>query len=707
MGACLHVGADFAHHVHFAGLAVEAQGEAVFAVDQCQWLCFDGALHTRHAFGLFGAQAQAEAHAVFGDHEADVAGFFVGFVGGGDHFHAVFGVEIARFVVEHVGQVGEGVFGVGRGWLGLGGGGQAGAGLEACGFQRVHGFAAQGVEGGGGHKPGLAELHGHVQRLEHGVAQPGQLFFQFVGALGGVAGGCEGECGGRLGGVAVFVGQGEVELTRRGVGQRHPEADAAVGGFFVECAHPVHAAVAVDFSPLSQVFEAGDGVFGVHAPQLGGGALGGRGQGFYPVGLKADQFFLQVVVAQAVAVLQLGGGVGGFEFDEVFAVAQPVADLGDPANGLAGVFGAVECANVFLAALHEVVGEFAVEVLVWVGGEGVGAVPAGGGSQFGAALQNFVQQGAVVGGDVFHIAHVFVAAFDFEAAYACVDQRLHVGALVVVFHAQHVFVVRHEAASRVDHLVGQAAGLAAVAPVGAAPGVGVADEALAAVGHAQGAVHKEFQGCSLAVFSVLAVWAQGHVDAGDLCECQFAGQHQLAQAGVLQKAGFFGGADVGLGAGVQLNGRQVEFEQAHVLDDEGVYARVVQLAHELAGGLQLVVAQDGVERDENAAVEAVRVLDQPGNVLHGVVGAAARPETGAADVDGIGPVVDGFDADVGGAGGGEQFKLVGKHRGQAKSKKKQLSRRTRMNTTQPPPNTPMERPTAQVRSASGAARTTR
>ena len=83
-----------------------------------------------------------------------------------------------------------------------------------------------------------------------------------------------------------------------------------------------------------------------------------------------------------------------------------------------------------------------------------------------------------MGGDVLHIAHVLVAPFDLEAAHARVDEGAQVVALVVVFHAQHVLVVRDEAALRIRHLVGQTAGLAAVAPVGAAAGLRMADVAL-------------------------------------------------------------------------------------------------------------------------------------------------------------------------------------------------------------------------------------
>ena len=180
-----------------------------------------------------------------------------------------------------------------------------------------------------------------------------------------------------------------------------------------------------------------------------------------------------------------------------------------------------------------------------------------------------------MGGNVFHITHVLVAAFDFEAANARIHQRRQVGALVVVFHAQYVFVVGDKAAFGIDHLVGQAAGLAALAPIGAAPGVGVADIALAAVGHAQGAVHKEFQRTAAGV--------DGGADGGNLLQRQLAGQHDLREAHVLQKTRLLGGANVGLGAGVQLDGGDVQFQQAHVLHDECIHSCVIQFPGQLAG----------------------------------------------------------------------------------------------------------------------------
>ena len=128
-------------------------------------------MHSGHALGLLGAKAQAEAHAVLGDHQADFAFFFVALVGGRDHLHAVFGVEVARLVVEHVGQVAERVFGVGHGRLDGLRTRQAVPGGGAGGFQPLHRFAAQGVELRSRYEARAVQVQRHVQRLEQRVAQ--------------------------------------------------------------------------------------------------------------------------------------------------------------------------------------------------------------------------------------------------------------------------------------------------------------------------------------------------------------------------------------------------------------------------------------------------------------------------------------------------------------------------------------------------------
>ncbi len=126
----------------------------------------------------------------------------------------------------------------------------------------------------------------------------------------------------------------------------------------------------------------------------------------------------------------------------------------------------------------------------------------------------------------------------------------------------------------------------------------------------------------------------------------------------MQEARLAGVTDVGLGAGVKLDGRQVEFEQPHVLHDERVHPGVVELPDQLARRFQLSVEQDGVGGDEDFGVIAVRVRHQARNVHHRVVRRRACAEGRAADIHRVCAVVDGFDAEVGGLRRGKELEGV-------------------------------------------------
>ena len=213
-----------------------------------------------------------------------------------------------------------------------------------------------------------------------------------------------------------------------------------------------------------------------------------------------------------------------------------------------------------------------------------------------------------------------------------------------------MLVMRNETPLRVGHMVGQAAGLRAVASVGAATGVRMADVALAAVGHAQGAMDEELQ--------LAAVGIEHLVNVANLRQRELPGQHHLRKAHILQKLGLGRVTDVGLGAGVQLDRGQIQFQQAHVLDDQDIGASVVDVPCQLACRLEFVIAQDGVERDEDSAVKAMGFATQAFNVAQVVAGAGAGAKGGCADVDGIGTVMDRGDANVGIARRGQQLNLV-------------------------------------------------
>ena len=262
-----------------------------------------------------------------------------------------------------------------------------------------------------------------------------------------------------------------------------------------------------------------------------------------------------------------------------------------------------------------------------------------------------------MGGDVLHVAHVLVAALDLEAADAGVDQRAQVGALVVVLHRQQMLVVGDDTALCVFQRVGQAALLRAATTIGAAPGMRLADVAIARERYAQRAVNKVFE-------RHIRVDSRAHL--ANLRDGEFTRQHQLRKADFTEEFRLFDGADVTLRRGMQRDWRNVEFEDAHVLHDQGIDAGVVELVNELACDLQLTVVQDGVDGGEDACAVAMRKFNQTSNVGYRIFRLVAGTERRATDVHRVGAVQHRFAADIGVTGGGEQFEVVGRetHGGQ-------------------------------------------
>ncbi len=142
-------------------------------------------------------------------------------------------------------------------------------GLGARGFQRFDGFAAQGVELRGGHEARAVEVERHVDRLEQRFAQASQAFAQLGFGLAGVFGIFSGLNRGRV--ALPLWPSSSVMLSCRPSAvslERDPGADAPLGRFFLQPAHPVHVAVAVDLHAFAQIFEAFHGVFGEDTPDV-------------------------------------------------------------------------------------------------------------------------------------------------------------------------------------------------------------------------------------------------------------------------------------------------------------------------------------------------------------------------------------------------------------------------------------------------------
>jgi hypothetical protein len=144
---------------------------------------------------------------------------------------------------------------------------------------------------------------------------------------------------------------------------------------------------------------------------------------------------------------------------------------------------------------------------------------------------------------------------------------------VQVSQRKQVLVSGNRLAVAVDEAVSAPAGLGALAAVAAAPADGIAHVALPTVAHAQRAVDKGLQ-----------LDGGASADGPDLGQAQLAGEDHALDADLLQERHPLGGVAVHLRAGDERDGWQIALEQAHVLDDGGVHAYVVELvdqAHRL------------------------------------------------------------------------------------------------------------------------------
>jgi len=109
---------------------------------------------------------------------------------------------------------------------------------------------------------------------------------------------------------------------------------------------------------------------------------------------------------------------------------------------------------------------------------------------------------------------------------------------------------------------------------------------------------------------------------------------------------------------MQFDRRQVEFEQPHVLHDQGVGAGLVNLLYQLRSTVQLLVAQNGIECHQHSRVEAMCVTSQTRNIVDRVTGVGTGTEKWAADVDRVSAVIDRRNTEIGVSCGGEQFEFV-------------------------------------------------
>jgi len=85
-----------------------------------------------------------------------------------------------------------------------------------------------------------------------------------------------------------------------------------------------------------------------------------------------------------------------------------------------------------------------------------------------------------------------------------------------------------------------------------------------------------------------------------------------------QKFDMFWVPVIGLGTGMQHNGRQIHFQKSHILYNKGIYANPIQLMYEFTTFFEFLVVQNGVDDNKNLRLEKVGIPDQFFNIFQRV-----------------------------------------------------------------------------------------
>jgi len=208
----------------------------------------------------------------------------------------------------------------------------------------------------------------------------------------------------------------------------------------------------------------------------------------------------------------------------------------------------------------------------------------GGSPQLRPPLQEVIDPAAQVADDILDVVRVLQPPLDLEAQDARVGHCFQMIGEVQIPDAQQVLVPQEHAARGVHQVPGGAAGLGAFPAVAAAITDGAAQVAVAALAHAQGTIDEGLQ------FDI-----GGLVDGLDVIEAQLPGEDGPAKARTGEEGHPLRAVAGRLGAGVQGQGRQVQLQVGHVLDDEGVHSRLVQVPGLASGVFEFRIEEQGVE----------------------------------------------------------------------------------------------------------------
>ena len=192
--------------------------------------------------------------------------------------------------------------------------------------------------------------------------------------------------------------------------------------------------------------------------------------------------------------------------------------------------------------MQEIGGETAVESLLQIGFEGIGT------TAFRSALislgmtgNNLIQPLTIGSSNILHIVHILQPAFYFERYGSCFHQFLQVVYLTKVLQRKQMPALLNGPPVAINQIEWQTAELGTGATVGTSSKAILRGIALAAIAHAKGTMHKDFQ------FHIRHLL----VNLPDFLDREFTGQHYPLESQRTQPRHFLRSAVICLGGSMK------------------------------------------------------------------------------------------------------------------------------------------------------------
>ena len=239
---------------------------------------------------------------------------------------------------------------------------------------------------------------------------------------------------------------------------------------------------------------------------------------------------------------------------------------------------------------------------------------------------------AISSGYVLNVSNILEAALDLKRYGTRLDEFIQIIALVHILEREQVTLVFYLLAIGIDQRETHTTELGALTTVGATLETMLRGIADARIANAQGTMHKHLE------FDIRHL----AMNLGNLFGRELTRQNGTRKTYLLEPTYLVGCAVIGLRRGVNLERLTVhKLQQAHILHQDGVNAYPGQLINQFLRLVELMIVNDGVERNINFGTKLMSIITKLANIVDAVAYGCTGAKLGRTDINGIGTMIDG------------------------------------------------------------------